>query len=193
GLRTTPGITGYGGLPANVQQVPYSAGYVYINASGIPAYTIGPWPMNPNLPSNQNYLFKVPRSPAVNGGTKTATPLGAIGSWLNGVPVYNPLDAHSYNNQNIWHQNAIVVEGPGFDSCLGHAAPGGRYHHHQNPRCEYTASAAQHSPILGYAFDGNPIYGPYAYANAGGTGGIIRIRSSYRLRNITVRQTLPDG
>lgn len=192
-LLNTTGATGYGGLPANVQQVRYSAGSVYLNASGIPAYTIGPWPMNPNIPSNQSYLFKIPRTPVVNPGTKTATPLGAIGAWITGVPVYNPLDARSYNNQNIWHQNAITVEAPSFDSCLGHPAPGGRYHHHQNPTCEYVTDPAQHSGILGYAFDGYPIYGPYAYANGDGTGGVTRMRSSYRARNITVRQTLPDG
>lgn len=191
-LNTT-GITGYAGLPANVQQVRYSTGSVYVNSSGIPAYTIGPWPMNPNIPSNQNYLLKIPRVPAVNNGNKTVTPLGSIGVWINGVTVFNPLDARSYNNLNIWHQNAVVVEGPGFDSCLGHPAPGGRYHHHQNPRCVYTTNPAQHSPIVGYAFDGYPIYGPYAYVNTNGTGGIARMQSSYRLRSITVRQTLPDG
>jgi YHYH protein len=192
-LRNTTGATGYAGLPANVQQVRYSTGYVYINSSGIPGYTIGPWPGNPNIPTNQAYLFKIPRTPVVNAGTKTATPLGAVGAWITGVPVYNPLDAHSYNNANIWHQNAIAVEAPSFDVCLGHPAPGGRYHHHQNPTCEYTANPSQHSALLGYAFDGYPIYGPYAYAGADGTGGIARMRTGYRLRSITVRQTLPDG
>ncbi len=192
-LINTTGATGYAGLPANVQQVRYSAGSVYLNSSGIPAYTIGPWPGNPNIPSNQSYVLRIPRNPTVNNGTKTATPLGAIGAWITGVPVYNPLDAFSYNNQNIWHRNAIVVEGPSFDSCLGHPAPGGRYHHHQNPKCEYSTDSTRHSPILGYAFDGFPIYGPYAYAAADGTGGITRLRTSYRLRNISVRQTLPDG
>lgn len=38
----------------------------------------------------------------------------------------------------------------------------------------------QHSPILGYAYDGNPIYGPYSYDNS--TGGFIRrMNSSYVL------------
>ncbi len=50
-----------------------------------------------------------------------------------------------------------------------------------------------HSALLGYAFDGYPLYGPYAYQNADGTGGVTRMRSSYATRNITVRETLPDG
>ena len=191
-LNTT-GLTGYGGLPANVQLVRYSANYVYVSSSGIPSYTIGPWPSDPNVPSNQGYVFKIPRIPAVNAGTKTSTPLGAMAVWTNGVAAYNPLDAHSYNNQNIWHQNAILVEGASFDACLGHPAPGGRYHNHQNARCVYTANAATHSPILGWSFDGYPIYGPYAFTNTDGSGGIARMRSSYRLRNITTRTSLPDG
>lgn len=32
--------------------------------------------------------------------------------------------------------------------------------------------------IFGYVFDGYPIYGPYAYANTDGTGGIQWTRSS---------------
>jgi len=37
----------------------------------------------------------------------------------------------------------------------------------------------EHSPILGYAYDGNPIYGPYAYKGNNGTGGLDYIKSSY--------------
>src|SRR5919199_4147005 len=192
-MRNTTGATGYNGIPANVQQVRYSDNYVYINATGIPSYSIGPWPGNPNTASNQSYVFKIPRHPVEQTGAKTSTPLGSIGVWRNGVVMFNALDAMSYQNQNIWHQNAVVVEGPSFDSCLGHPQQTGSYHHHQNPRCLYTADSTQHSPLLGYAYDGFPIYGPYGYANANGTGGIKRMTSGYRLRSITQRRTLSDG
>jgi hypothetical protein len=192
-LRNTTGTTGYNNISADVQQVRYSDNYVYINSTGIPSYSIGPWPGNPNTASNQNYVFKIPRRPAENTGAKTSTPLGSIGVWKNGVVMFNALDAMSYQNQNIWHQNAVVVEGPSFDSCLGHPQQTGGYHHHQNPRCLYTASAAQHSPLLGYAFDGFPIYGSYGYSNTDGSGVVKRMASSYRLRNITQRRTLANG
>lgn len=40
-----------------------------------------------------------------------------------------------------------------------------------------------HSPILGWAFDGNPIYGPYGYIDATDqSSGIRRIRSSYSVK-----------
>ena len=192
-LRNTNGRVGYNNILADVQLVRYSANYVYVNSTGIPAFSIGPWPGNPNIPTNQNFVFKIARSPAVNTETKTSTQLGPIAVWINGDAVFNALDGFSYNNQNIWHRNAIVAEATSFDQCLGHPAPGGVYHNHQNPRCLYSADSTHHSPLLGYAFDGYPIYGPYGFVNTNGTGGITRIQSTYRFRNITQRQTLPDG
>lgn len=191
--RNTTGQIGYNGLPANVQMVRYSANNVYVNSSGIPSYTIGPWPQNPNMPTNQNYLVRIPRTAVPQTGTTTNTPLGKIGMWINGLPIYNPLDGRSYLNQNTWHQNANVVEAPSYDSCLGHPDGGGRYHHHLMPSCLYTISPLVHAPIVGYAFDGFPVYGPHGYAQSNGSGGIKRIASSYRLRNITQRTTLPNG
>jgi len=44
-----------------------------------------------------------------------------------------------------------------------------------------------HSPILGWAYDGNPIYGPYGYSGVDG-GVVTLMKSSYRLN-----QTRPSG
>jgi len=40
-------------------------------------------------------------------------------------------------------------------------------------------SPTKHSPIVGWSYDGCPIYGPFAYANANGSGGIVKMRSGY--------------
>lgn len=37
----------------------------------------------------------------------------------------------------------------------------------------------KHSPIVGWAYDGSPIYGPYAYEFTNGTGTIVRMTSGY--------------
>ena len=62
---------------------------------------------------------------------------------------------------------------------------------------EDISTTPKHSPILGFAYDGNPIYGPYGYKNLNGTGGIKRMVSSYILNkepNPLLRpQTKPDG
>ena len=210
---------------ANVQLVQYSSDNSYIRCSGIPAYVIGPYrDGNPAIAVNRNYLFKIPLKPNVQTGTKTAVGLGHIAVLINGVPVYNYADARSYNNQNIWHQNAIVFERTGFDCAMGHPAPlqtgppgagggggtQGQYHHHQNPTafniakvkmsdvCDmyladglYVPDSMKHGPLIGFSFDGYPIYGAYGWAT--GTTTVKRMRPSYQLRAITERTTLANG
>lgn len=192
-VQNTSGAVGYNNIPANVQQVFYSTGFVYVKCTGIPSYTIGPWAMNPNIPTNQNWTFKITRNPTPNTGTLTAVGGGQIGVFRNGVVAFNAGDAMTYNNAGIWHRNAYYFEGTGFDSSGGHPAPGGSYHYHINMKKLYTANASQHSPLVGYMFDGYPVYGSYAYSNTNGTGEIRRMKTGYRKRNITARTTLPDG
>jgi len=110
-----------------------------------------------------------------------------------------------------WNRDAILAEKGGFDCSKAHPAMG-NYHHHQNPSafkldlnvistvCNlynadglYAIDSTVHSPLIGFAYDGFPIYGAYGYKNADGTGGIVRIKSSYHLRNITTRTTSPTG
>jgi len=47
--------------------------------------------------------------------------------------------------------------------------------------------SSRHSPILGYAYDGNPIYGPFGYTNPINPNSLIkRIETSYRLNTSRV-------
>jgi autotransporter-associated beta strand protein len=49
-----------------------------------------------------------------------------------------------------------------------------------------------HSPIIGWMFDGYPIYGPYGYSSPlDPASDVTRMQSSYSLRSITERTTLP--
>ncbi|MCB0769732.1 MAG: YHYH protein [Flavobacteriales bacterium] len=188
------GQTGYAGIATNVESVYHTATDVYVSSTCIPGYDIGPWTANPNLPANQDFTFKITRNPVENTGNPVNTPLGHIGVWRNGVSIFNARDGMSYNNQGVWNRDALVWEGISFDDCLGHAAGNGEYHHHVSPNCLYFhLNDEVHSDLIGYAFDGFPIYGAHAFANTDGTGGITRMRSSYQLRTITDRSTLPNG
>ncbi len=110
-----------------------------------------------------------------------------------------------------WNRDAIPAEMAGFDCVKGHPAMG-NYHHHQNPSafnldkvvlsniCNlyaanglYVIDSTVHSPLIGYAYDGFPIYGAYAFANTNGSGGVTRMKSGYSLRNITTRTTSPTA
>ena len=109
-----------------------------------------------------------------------------------------------------WTRDAIPAEMDGFDCNKAHPAMG-NYHHHQNPSafnldllvvsdiCDtypadglYVIDENTHSPLIGFAYDGFPIYGAYGYKNNDGSGGITRMKSSYYLRDITTRVNGPD-
>lgn len=189
----TTGQSGWNGILANVQQIKYDTTFVYVKSTGVAAYTVGPWSDgNPGQPTNQNWGFKLPRT-ATMATTYTTSGLGQVGVMVNGVVFYNPTDAMSWNNMNIWHQNAFISVGIGLDPCGGHPGPSGAYHNHPRPKCIWTEDAAVHSKVVGYGFDGIPVYGPYGYNATDGSGGIDRIRSSYRKRIMTQRTTLPNG
>lgn len=186
------GQTGYAGITSNVQQVQYSANNVYVSASCIPNYSIGPWAGNPNTPSNQAFVYKITRNPQQNTLTATTVGMGHIGVWTNGVSIFNVSDGMSYNNAGVWNRNAYYWEGSSFDACLGHPAPGGEYHNHVSPKCLYDQNNnTTHSPIIGYAFDGFPVYGAYAFTFTNGTGPIKRMESSYSTTTTTTRVNGP--
>ncbi|MDX2247590.1 MAG: YHYH protein [Bacteroidia bacterium] len=216
----------------NCQKVEYSADYVYVTATGIPAYPTGPFlDGNPSQATNQSSIFQIPLNPQKNTGTPTATNGGNIGIFINGVALFDFRDGVGWNTNTSslcggpgnppcpggpmattpWNRDAIPAERAGFDCAKGHPAMG-NYHHHQNPSafkldlqvvstiCNlydadglYVIDSTQHSPLIGFAYDGFPIYGAYGYKNTDGTGGIVRMRSGYQLRNITTRTTWADG
>ena len=89
---------------ADVQRVRYDASTVWVNSNNLPSYTIGPWfeatmagGVFMNWPSSSPQQMKLPRSAAVVS-TKTATPMGPVGIWDNGVAIFNVLDGASYSN-----------------------------------------------------------------------------------------------
>ena len=125
-----------------------------VHSNGLPDHTTGQFPnrFNPNRILEQNYTFRIPRHPVFSEKV-TRTPMGPIGVAINGVPFYNPYNAEG--------QDAAKNEV--FDECCGHPDPMGRYHYHIYPRCVHTSfrdEPGEHSPLIGYAFDGFAIYGP---------------------------------
>lgn len=205
-LNTT-GATGYKGYATNVKQVLYSNTSVYIKTNDLADYIpvnagsgagqVDWWPNNPWFPDSMGYTFRFRLAPTPNTGAPRKPPYGHIGVWRNGVSIYSPLDAKSYKGDTTWFQNAYFWEHlllETFDECWGHPNGSKEYHTHQSPACVYDQTdSLNHSPIIGFAFDGYPIYGCYGYTNTDGTGAIKRMKTSYRLRNITNRTTLPNG
>ncbi len=129
-----------------------------------------------------------------------------------GPPPGGPPGGPGQSGDGIWLRNAYYGEKETFDACLGHQPGAGEYHHHVQPIClraqlndnlelvatgrtgsmyREKASGWTHSPILGWALDGYPIYGPYGYTDPkSASSPVKRMKSSFRLRSITTRDSL---
>ena len=146
----------------------------------------------PNKVSAQDDHYELPRQPAM---AATVTPLSlqvdnAI--LLNGVKV-DILAAGCYNVGNgkvgcndmatPWRYDPMhKANGFEVDSHNAHSQPDGTYPYHGTPNAFYTAEAGtQSSPVVGFAADGYPIYGPYIALN----DVITKVKSSYRLKSGT--------
>ncbi|MDN3667070.1 YHYH protein [Algibacter miyuki] len=104
---------------------------------------------NPNKISEFDYTFKIPLNPTV-ATNHAATPLGAIGVSLNGVPFFN-----QYAGPN----QPLTDEIQSFDQYWGHPTGNGTFHYHVEPLYLTTVTASK-SALLGFLLDGFPVYGP---------------------------------
>lgn len=108
----------------------------------------------------------------------------------------------SQSGDGVWNRLAGVAEAFNFDTANAHQPTSGAYHNHINPKAlrfqlgdnvTYDSSTklyseggtpTAHSPIIGWANDGLPIYGPYGYSTATDTtSGIRRMTSGFVKRN----------
>lgn len=144
---------------------------------------------------------------------RVQTPLGAIGISANGVILFNPSAGTGGNPPLGFNWNAHYEDSPvnfGDDTCGGHPEQTGQYHYHDSHflNCwrsngamasynDYYGSSQYngdilrhpdgHSKIIGFAFDGFPIYGPYGYVDSwNNLSGIASVSSSYEVRDIEV-------
>jgi hypothetical protein len=117
----------------------------------------GSWAQNPNKIGTVNYTFKIPLNPAV-AANHAATPMGAMGISINGVPFFNQYAAGGVDLGN---------EINSFDQYNGHPAQNSEYHYHMEPL--YLTSENGTDAFLGFLLDGFPVYGPVEN-NAAATG-----------------------
>ncbi|MFZ9935763.1 MAG: YHYH protein [Luteolibacter sp.] len=102
----------------------------------------------------------------------------------------------------VWNRDGYHNESVTFDPALAHQA-GNNYHYHAQPiglryqlgdhvdynpatnrYTESTTPVTNHSPILAWAADGLPVYGPYGYSSPlDPNSGVRRMVSGYVLRN----------
>ncbi len=130
-----------------------------ISSNAIPHYQFVQITPNPLVELNRDY--RMPLSPKLAEEPSPLPLLGPSGVAINGIPLFGP--------------NEGAVPPPGFgdpiynaimDACMGHTARQYHYHALVQSCFETVAKAGGPSPILAFAADGFPVYGPFGCADA---------------------------
>jgi hypothetical protein len=108
---------------------------------------------------------KIPTKPLKVAETSSSS-FGAMGVLISGSPIYNPYEGEGVTvamNANFTLTNPEGLLVPFMDDCNGHPAPHPReqYHYHGLPPCVIEQVDQENGPshIIGFGFDGFPIYG----------------------------------
>lgn len=124
-----------------------------VTSNGIPHYTYQA--MTPNGLSAQNFTWEVPLTPTDAAGVATIPCLGTVGFSINGIPIYGPNEGPFPDPYGDPIANDVM------DWCQGHTGGAADYHYHGlSEECMNLADGSGASPVLGFALDGYPIYGP---------------------------------
>jgi hypothetical protein len=160
-----------------------------IEANGIPEHKVGTFPNsgNPHRITLQEYQFTVPSRPEKASQT-IEVGMSMFGVAVNGVP-FEPSAAEWYLGQHNSFYQYEALSGAvslGVDENHAHVQPTGAYHYHGLPKHllkELRVRSGTHSPIVGWAADGFPIYAMYGYRDLEGKSKTIRkLKTSYRLK-----------
>ena len=146
--------------PAHRLAITVSGGQVHITTNDLPNHATGTFPVapgdaayaydrNPNAIRAQTFDVALSASPKA-AASPSCLPGGPIGVLLTGAYLFDALDATG--------RDAVAHEIQ--DHCNGHPGPGGSYHYHDLTPCLPAGSPGKPSPLVGYALDGFPIYGP---------------------------------
>ena len=157
-------------VPDNVVLIFKGDGFLTVKAKNLPNHPTAKFPdtygtqgYNPSYIQELDKTYRLPLDPVVDPNAKAvdetdsnhALPMGAIGIAVNGVVFYNPFDAGMQDASSL------------MDRCCGHPSPDNRYHYHKYPVCVNTPFVDKGdapSEVIGFAFDGLPVYGPYQSA-----------------------------
>jgi len=151
-------------VPDNVVLTFKGDGFLTVQSKNLPNHPTAKFPgFNPSYIEEMSRTYRLPLEPVQNPDaiatdahdTNHALPMGPIGIAVNGVAFFNPFDANMTDASNI------------MDYCCGHPNPFNMYHYHKYPICVNTPFVDKGdgpSQVIGFAFDGLPLYGPYQEA-----------------------------
>lgn len=159
-------------IAPEVQAVDVQERFVIVRSAGLSLQSFGALQAGPidESKATRQLMYRIPRQPQPG---PSDLPAAVIGTFVNGMPIYNLTTAMSYQDANLWHVDMVAAGST------------------ETPLLQALLQRRQvHSPIIGYALDGYPVYGPFGWDRE---GRVVRMHSSYRLRTAKDRRTLPSG
>lgn len=182
-----------------------------VKSNALPDHAVGPFPNagNPHSIAAQRYAFSLPADPkpaaqvtrlhfSAKDGAPQGPPNQPFGISLGGI-LFDPGTAEFWQGDRAadWNYEALGGAVPlGLDANHAHVQPGGAYHYHGLPQPvmdQLRLAPDQHSPLIGWAADGFPIYALRGYADPENpAAGMKTLRSSYRLKS-GERPSPPQG
>lgn len=155
-----------------------------VESNDIPPYTFVQTTPNP-LKANTEH-FEIPRTPVYTAQTTDIPLLGVAGFAVNGLPFFGPNEAAQPANEAYGDPiyNGLM------DACLGHTSPGEYHYHSMLVKCLDESSLVSEpwmnadppadvaSPVIAWALDGFPIYGPLECTD-GSCATVVELKSGY--------------
>lgn len=170
----------------NEVSITVEGAYRVIRCNAIPNHATGSFPnsRNPNAIEAQDLEYRVTVNPTRSGRFASAQGSG-FGVAVNGVP-FDPFTAEFWNNDRNWNYDAVSGQTDlGLDQNDAHVQPGGKYHYHGWPTGLIGSwSPNAHSPIIGWAADGFPIYAAYGFSDpTNAAGPVAKMTSGWRVKS----------
>ena len=160
-----------------------------ISSNAIPDHLVGPFPNrgNPHEIAPQALTFEVTATPEI-AAKITPLRLSPFGFAVNGV-FFDPGAAEFWqgDRDSGWQYEALGGAVPlGLDENHAHVQPTGTYHYHGLPTLllkRLGASDSRHSPQIGWAADGFPIYARVGFSDPKNPASPVKVlKSSWRLK-----------
>ena len=134
---------------------------VIFTSDGLPNHEIAEAYLGAEPAAAYDAQFRFPLVPT-QSSNPAATQTGPIGVAVSGALFFNPFEAEG-DSTPANESNETIDSVSRIDSCGGQPlADGTVYHYHGIPTCISDAldTPGEHSAIIGFLFDGFPIYGP---------------------------------
>lgn len=159
------------GYPSPRLEVACEDDTLVISSNAIPHYEFVPITPNPLVPLERDY--RIPLRPKLAEKPSPLPLLGPSGVAINGIPLFGPNEGPApYPGYGDPIYNDIM------DDCMGHTAR--QYHYHALVEACLQAGSREGgpSPVLAFAADGFPVYGPFG-CNDADCSEVIEFKSSW--------------